>query len=97
MIGIGWLDYALAVAAVYRVAYMVALETGPFELCAKLRRAATKAPLWVQEGLGCPLCISFWLGLLAGIAATGEFLHGVAYGLGIAGGVLIVHKVVHRD
>lgn len=64
-----------AAFAVYRLAYMIAREEGPFDLFDRLRTVAGRLPVekdgnrtrahWIQRGLGCPLCISWWLALPA--------------------------------
>ena len=84
-----WLYFALAVLAVYRVAHMAAREDGPFDVFARLRERAGQKT-WVGRGLHCVLCISFWLSLPA------AFLTGLPWflaWLGIAGGVLVLHKI----
>lgn len=46
---------------------MFALEGGPFNLCFMTRSWIVQSgtPDWIAEGLECPMCISFWLGLMA--------------------------------
>ena len=69
----------LAAFAVYRLAFMIAREEGPFDMFDRLRARAARLPVefqsgefanrtrphWIQRGLGCPLCISWWLSLPA--------------------------------
>lgn len=65
----------LAAFAVYRIAFMIAREEGPFDVFDRLRALAgnlpeqrdgnRRRPHWIQRGLGCPLCISWWLALPA--------------------------------
>lgn len=65
----------VAVLAVYRVAFMVAREEGPADVFDRLRGLAATLPAqrdgnrsrphWIQRGLGCPLCVSWWLALPA--------------------------------
>lgn len=54
-----------AVFAVYRLATDLAWESGPFGIYEKLRGwVMTYIEIeWVQEGIGCPICWSFWLSL----------------------------------
>lgn len=58
--------------AVYRLSYLIALEEGPFGVAARWREwvEAQHGPLWLNEGVHCPLCISFWLGGLAALYLT---------------------------
>lgn len=72
----------IAALAVYRVSRMVAIEEGPFSLFTKIRSLAP-AQTWLQRGLECPICISFWVALpvalwLGGDALTWLALSGVA-------------------
>lgn len=70
----------IAALAVYRVAFMVAREEGPADVFDRLRLAAAKLPSeqvgnrtrahWIQRGLGCPLCISWWLALPAALCVS---------------------------
>ncbi len=50
--------------AVYRLSYLITLEEGPFSLAARFREWVESQgwPVWVHEGVNCPLCVSFWLG-----------------------------------
>lgn len=97
----------LLALAVYRVAHLVAVEDGPFDLAAHLRRRAetTWAPReadagvyvdhWVTRGLHCPLCLSFWLALPAGLLAPALWAWPLWW-LACAGLVLVMHKAVER-
>lgn len=70
----------LAALAVYRVAFMIAREEGPWDIFDRLRARAALLPVetvgnrtrphWIQRGLGCPLCISWWLALPAAMIAA---------------------------
>lgn len=88
------LNIILAILAVYRIAHLVAYEEGPFSLILKLRTfVARRWPYsWIDNGLGCPLCISFWLSLGA------PFLPQLAlYILGIAGAAMLIHLVLVKE
>lgn len=78
----GWLTFILAALAVYRLATDLAWEDGPLGLYAHWRGwvlARYGADHWLSEGVGCPICLSFWLSLPA------AYLWGVLAWLGIAG------------
>lgn len=51
--------------AVYRISRMIALEDGAFNLFALLRGwVFTKfGNGWINEGVNCPMCISWWIAL----------------------------------
>ena len=89
-----FINFILAALAVYRLAYLISIENGPFMVFARLREFVGKRlgwDSWISLGLACPLCISFWLSLAAAWLLGGGLLEG----LGIAGAILIVHKAIH--
>jgi len=62
-----WFVFAVAALAVYRAARMMALEDGPFDVFALWRGwvFVKFGNGWINAGVNCPLCLSFWLGQLA--------------------------------
>lgn len=62
----------IAALASYRVARMLASETGPFALFSRFRgwvniqQAMRHGPkqTWVTEGFSCPLCVGFYTSLV---------------------------------
>ncbi len=58
--------FILLALAVYRVAHMISIEDGPFDLFAKLRYRAGQTT-WVGRGMHCPSCLSFWLSFAAAL------------------------------
>jgi hypothetical protein len=91
-----WLTTILAILATYRLAHVVAMEDGPFDAFTRLRTRVGQAT-WVGRGIACPLCLSFWLALpMAGLTLDGGVVGVfVVMWLGVAGGVLILHKVLY--
>lgn len=87
-----WLAFALAVLATYRVSHMITREDGPFDVFSQMREAIGQDS-WVGRGLHCVLCVSFWLSLLAAWAAGLPLVMGW---MGVAGGVMVVHKLFDR-
>jgi len=97
------LTFILVALAVYRVSHMFASETGPFGACEKWRnwifkrlwvdgkQTKEQPHYWMIEGVGCPLCISFWFSLVAF-----WFGWGIVGWLGMAGAILVVHKAVSK-
>jgi Protein of unknown function (DUF1360) len=78
----------LAIFGVFRVARMVAYEEGPFEVFTRLRNRFV-VDNWIGRGLRCPLCIGFWLALIAALWLQASPL--VAWWLGIAGAQAALH------
>ena len=60
------LQIVLATFAVYRLSHALALADGPFDIFARFRDwiGVDEQRTWVQRGLGCPACISFWVSLV---------------------------------
>jgi hypothetical protein len=110
----------LAILAVYRVAFLIAYEEGPFALAERLRSWVVQrwgGKSWQGRGIACPLCISFWLAFLTAFPYTyfscawlasqdgylypplvpvGIVLLFVLFWLGIAGGVMMCHRVYEK-
>ena len=106
-----WLTFLIAALAVYRVARMMALEDGPFEMFAELRGMvfAKFGNGWVNDGFNCPLCLSFWFGLIVGllvgwsgmgVAGLGGHeaapLQVVLYGLALSGAAAFLYKMERK-
>lgn len=60
------MTYLLAVLGVFFWARTIALMDGPFGLCAWVReRVDPLQQTWVGRGLNCPICVGFWIALIA--------------------------------
>lgn len=90
----GALWIVLATLATYRLSRMIALEDGPADVFSLLRERVSQRT-WVGRGLACTLCVSAWLcwlvALLLPLMTWQEY---ILASLGIAGGVVIIHKVI---
>lgn len=89
------MDLIIAALIVYRLATDFAGERGPYDLYAKLRgrvMARYGADDWRSEGIACPICWSFWLGIVAGLYLDLRPM-GLLYGLAIAGAVALAVRV----
>ena len=80
----------LVALAVYRIATDLAWENGPFGLYGRWRGAVLVrygADDWRSEGVGCPICWSFWIALPA------AFVWGPLAWLGVAGATAFLVRV----
>ena len=80
----------MTIFAVYRVATDLAYEDGPLDAYARLRgRVMSRygADDWRANGVGCPICWSFWLSLPA------AFVWGPLTWLAVAGAVAFLVRV----
>lgn len=62
------MELVIASLAVYRLARMVALERGPFDVFERIRGWSfiyLSKESWLNDGINCPLCLSFWFALIA--------------------------------
>lgn len=77
----------ISALASYRVARMLATETGPFALFSRWRGWVdlhTRKD-WISEGVSCPLCTGFWISLvLLGLSYVDYVVYGVLW-LAVAG------------
>lgn len=84
---------ALLILAVYRIAYLIAIDEGPFSVIERMRsRIDPNQATWLGRGVRCIACVSFWLALLATLLTGGSVLDWIA----TAGGALVIHKAVNR-
>ncbi len=82
----------LLTIAIYRIAYLLAIEEGPFSVLATLRdRIDPNQATWLGRGVRCVACVSFWLALGAALLISGSILDW----LSMAGGALVIHKAVN--
>lgn len=83
----------LATLAVYRVAYMVTTEDGPLNVFTIWRGWVFEhyPDTWIDRGMNCVLCASFWLSLPAALAmSTPAQLLLVWFGM--AGAIVVIHN-----
>lgn len=87
-------EFALATLLTYRLARMAAIEDGPFDVFAKLQeRIGQKS--WVGRGIRCVLCLSFWIAMPVTLLLNpADWRAAVLLWGGIAGAVVIIHKVI---
>lgn len=96
------LTLLLCALAAYRVAYLIAVEDGPFEVAARVREAAERRypptmgadgygrEHWIVAGLACPLCVSFWAA--PAVLLLHAWLPWLVWWLAVAGAVLVAHR-----
>jgi Protein of unknown function (DUF1360) len=92
-----WFETLLSVLAVWRVAHLLALERGPFDLFSRLHVALQRpGGRGLAALLACPYCLGLWLAALP--AAWLGWRDGLALPtalllwLGIAGGAALLER-----
>jgi hypothetical protein len=84
-----WFDYLIAWVITFGLAFSMALTDGPFGYFKKFRkkvRVKYGVDHWISIGVGCPICLSFYLGLFVSLSLGG----GVAMWLSAFGFVNVV-------
>lgn len=90
------LDFVLISLAVWRVSRIIALENGPFDFMDRIRHAigAHKGETWIQQGIVCIGCISFWVGMIAAVIAGGSWPQIIVRGLAFSAvSVILMRRV----
>lgn len=93
--------FLLVALAVYRLTHAFALETGPGALFVNAREWIIKRyghESWQAEFARCPLCQSFWGGLIGSALCfpwTGV-IDWLLIGVAVAGVVLVVHNWLYK-
>lgn len=73
---------------IYGLAFMAALTDGPFGVFQTIRakvKSTTKKE-WIRTGVGCPICLSFWIGIPVSFALNG----GIVMWLSATGFVCVI-------
>jgi hypothetical protein len=100
-VAIQWylLQWFVSVLTVYRLAYLMTLDTGPFAIFHKIREAVINkygVDSWQAEGAGCPLCQSVWYAFIAACLFPWMGLQWFLLTWGsVAGAALIIHWRVY--
>jgi hypothetical protein len=91
------LEFFLVSLATWRVARMVIAEDGPADVFSILRHklGVNKQETWIQRGLGCLACVSFWLALAASLTlSTSPLLWRVIEAMAISAvSVIMMRKI----
>jgi hypothetical protein len=90
------LDLIVLSLAAFRLAHMVALEDGPFDIFAQFRgRIDPLQTTWLGRGVNCPLCVGFWASLFVFVVwfipIVGQLL---IVWWAIAGAQTVIQKVI---
>lgn len=83
----------LPLLAAYRLTVLVVEETGPFGIAERLRSYVANAHpgTWLDEGVNCPYCVSFWASLI--VFAPRPLVRWLA----LAGLYVFLHRVSNHD
>ncbi len=86
------LTLVIVVLAVYRVSVLIAQDEGPFSVLERVRsKIDPNQASWIGRGLRCVGCVSFWVSLVAALGLNVDYW--LWLWLGVAGGVLLIHRI----
>ena len=89
------INIILAILATYRISRLIIGEAGPFDIFEKIRGFVMKKydpNHWLYNGIGCPLCVSFWIAGLTAVYTAPTIHYWPLHWLGIAGAVTIIYR-----
>jgi hypothetical protein len=90
-----WFQFVVCVLATWRLAHLLALEDGPFDVVVRLRRWVGDG--WFGQTMDCPYCLSIWiappLALLLADTLTGWVIAWWA----ISGGASLLERLGERN
>lgn len=86
-------QFVIVTLAVYRVSRMITMEDGPFDVFARIRgKIDPGQKTWIGRGLGCVLCVSFWIAGLAALIVGATWIEWLA----MAGVIAVYREVIAR-
>jgi len=84
-----------AILATYRLSRMIVGEDGPFSIFDKIRGFVMRkynSDHWLYNGIGCPLCVSFWISAIFALYVTDNAASFPLFWFGIAGAVTLIYR-----
>jgi hypothetical protein len=94
------LAFIIGILATYGIAYTITALEGPFGVFAMLQGYAQRRPMdkrnWIEKGLLCVLCVSFWVGIPIAILLCGLTVWAAMNWLGYLGASVIITVALNR-
>jgi hypothetical protein len=82
--------------ATYGMSYAITSLEGPFGVFARIRGATDQQRNWIERGLHCVICVSFWIGLPVALIINGFTAWALVNWLGYLGLSCITTVVLNR-
>lgn len=82
----------VGVLAVWRVTHLLHAEDGPWQLSARLRRAAGSG--FLGRLLDCFYCLSLWIAIPAALVMAQDWVSRVLLWLGLSGGAAVIERLL---
>lgn len=100
------IDFLILILATWRLASLLVVEDGPFDMFLLFRLKAgilydqNGEPFgtsWFSDGLACLWCVSVWVGLVTGIAYwLWPDVKWVLLPFALSSGAIVVHEITNR-
>lgn len=87
--------FIAATLAVWRVTHLLAVEDGPWDVFARLRRAA--AAMKLERLAACFYCASVWIALAFALFLTRDWRALVIFVPALSGGAIVIERASSRD
>jgi hypothetical protein len=85
-------ELVIGVLAVWRVTHLLHAEDGPWQLSARLRRAAGSG--FPGRLLDCFYCLSLWIAIPAALVMAEDWVSRVLLWLGLSGGAVVIQRLL---
>lgn len=86
-----WFGLTISALAAWRLCHLVASEDGPFDLIARLRRAAGQGVM--GRAMDCPWCLSLWFSIPFAAWLSRDVAEFLALWLAISGGACLIEAL----
>lgn len=88
-------ELLIGILAVWRVTHLLHAEDGPWQLSARLRRAAGSG--FLGRLLDCFYCLSVWIAIPAALVMAQDWALRVLLWLGLSGGAVVIQRLLPPD
>lgn len=88
--------FVIGALATYGVAYTITSLEGPFGVFAWIRGRAQLQRNWLERGVWCVICVSFWVGIPIALGLFGLTGWAVVNWLGFLGAAVIITVALNR-
>ncbi len=87
----GWFWLIVSMLATWRLCHLVVSEDGPFDLIAKLRRAAGQGV--IGRAMDCPWCLSLWFAIPFAAWLGRDVIEALVLWPAISGGACLIEAL----
>lgn len=92
---LNFIEFLLAVFAVWRLSHLISREDGPWNTLLRLRVKLGRSGL--GSGMDCFYCVSLWVSTLLAVLITASFRSFILVSLGISGITCVMQLLIDRS